>query len=381
MSLASTLAAAAVAVAVPLAFLFLVRRLDLYGSAGPAAVTLCVWWGLAAFVLAFAVNSLAARWLPMVVVITVVAPVVEELAKALVLVDRVRRPSFTYFVDGAVLGFAAGTGFAVLENLVYLARSPGLAGLGLSVNRALSTSLMHGTACALVGVALGRFRFGRGAARALSLAAGLAAAMALHWAFNNWLRRELDPAAVLVGAIALAATGLAVVALLILHGLREERAWLRSALDLDVGVSPAEAWAVQGLRQARTMLAPVGAHFGRARQAEVAELLRLQARLGLKRQAAALAPPGPLRDGLSAEVTALRAAADARRRAIGVYVMAYVRTVWPEPGDSLWARLDEAVAAGPAGGHNVWALLGARAADAPPGAADTPGSGGPGAMP
>ena len=96
-------------------------------------------------------------------------PGVEELVKAVVLVDQVRRPSFTYFVDGAILGFAAGTGFAMIENLVYLLGAPAADGLGLSINRVFGASLMHGTACALVGVALWRGRFGRYARRAVAL--------------------------------------------------------------------------------------------------------------------------------------------------------------------------------------------------------------------
>jgi protease PrsW len=365
---APTLAAAAVSVGVPATFLYLVRRLDLYGSSAPRAVALCVWWGMAAFVAAYGGNVVAARWVPLAMVVTVVAPVLEELVKSAVLVDQVRRPSFTYFVDGAVLGFAAGTGFAVLENLLYLSRSSAADGLGLSVNRVLSTSLMHGTTCALVGIALGRLRFGRTRTRAASLVGGLAAAMALHLAYNHWTSPAsfrsgglVDPVTVLAGAIVVGVAGLAGVGLLIRQGLREERRWIRAALDLDVGVTPAEVRAVDALRQVHTLLAPVGAHFGAVRQAEVTELVRLQARLGLKRQAAALATDADLKTALTADTEVLRREMDARQRAIGLYVMAYVRSVWPDPGDSLWRRLDEAVAAAPGGGHNVWAMLDERA--------------------
>lgn len=369
-----TAVAAAVSVGIPLVFLYLVRRLDLYGSSARGAVKVCVGWGMIAFAVALGTNSLVKLALVLTYSFTAnfVAPIVEELAKAVALVDQERRPGFTYFVDGAVLGFATGTGFAMVENLYFLADAGVGAGLGLSINRVFSASLMHGTACALVGVAIGRWRFGRGRSRVLALALGLAAAMALHLAYNNWVDPDRAVAGVtlLAGAIALGMGGLVVVALLILQGLREERSWLRTALALDVGVSPAESTAVQGLRRVKTLLAPVGERFGPARQAEVAELLRLQARLGLKRRAAQLAPDGPLRATLDDTVAQLRREVDARQQAIGLYVMAFVRAVWPDPGDSLWVGLDDAVAAMADGvdnaagvdrGGSVWTMLASRA--------------------
>ncbi|MFN8423758.1 MAG: hypothetical protein U0470_10395 [Anaerolineae bacterium] len=61
-----------------------------------------------------------------------------------------------------------------------------------------------------------------------------------------------------------------------------------------------------------------------------------------------MAPEGPLKRALAAEADALRGAMAGRQRAIGLYVMSYVRAVWPAADDTLWARLDQAVAAAPA---------------------------------
>src|SRR5262245_30931920 len=112
--------ALAVAIAVPLVFLYFVRRLDLYGSGGFGVVVRCFLWGFVAFLASFFVNSWALHWFTQKTVRTVVAPVVEEIFKSLPLVYYVRRPQFTYFVDGAIYGFASGTAFAVVEALFYL---------------------------------------------------------------------------------------------------------------------------------------------------------------------------------------------------------------------------------------------------------------------
>src|SRR5262249_19828787 len=154
----------------------------------------------------------------------------EEVLKASGLVIAVRRPDFTYFVDGAICGFAAGTAFAVLEGLFYLKHAGPGNGMGLSVNRAFSTSLMHGTSCALVGVALGRLRFGRGAQRFVALLVGLAAAMVVHMSYNRIVGGAVPPDWVVPAAIAWGAFGVGAVAGMILWGLREERAWLAEQL-------------------------------------------------------------------------------------------------------------------------------------------------------
>ena len=93
---------------------------------------------------------------------------------------------------GYFLAVIAGVGlaliftwFKVVENLFMLSVTESEYPLAVSVNRAFATSLMHGTTSALVGVALGRLRFGRGPTRVASLLLGWAAAMALHITFNT----------------------------------------------------------------------------------------------------------------------------------------------------------------------------------------------------
>ena len=68
-----------------------------------------------------------------------------------------RRPKFTYFVDGAIYGFAIGIGFAVFENYEYIAGSS--AALNTAIGRVISTNLIHATASAIIGIAFGLARF------------------------------------------------------------------------------------------------------------------------------------------------------------------------------------------------------------------------------
>jgi len=368
---------AAVAIAVPLAVLVGLRRLDLYGSARYRTVLACMAFGMLAFPMAFAVNTAVLRVLaPMLgasalwAIKVGVAPIVEEVLKSVGVIDAARRPSFTYFVDGAVYGFAAGTAFAVVENLFYVANAG--APLALSVNRVFSTCLMHAASSALVGVSIGRLRFARGRARWLALPVGWGAAMAVHVGFNAYVNAAPLTPLRLAAAIGFGLAGVAATAAIIAAGLREERGWLAETLHLGTGVSAHEANVVQRLGEAGDLLAPVEAHFGRERRRQVGDLLVRQAQLGLKRKAAELSRERDpaLSAALTAEADALAADIDVRRRAIGIYCMAYVRAILPPDASPMWDALRRAVDGAPEARSNLFATLSDRTRAAAP--ADPP---------
>lgn len=358
----------AVAIGIPLVFLYVVRRLDLYASGGFQVVVSCFAGGLAAFPLAFVVNTSALKLsiallglssaAALLLIKTVVAPVVEEIGKSLALAWHARGTEFTYFVDGAIYGFAAGTAFAVIENLYYL-RSAGDP-LGLAVNRAFSTSLMHGSASALVGVSLGRFRFGRGRTRGLSLLLGWAGAMAVHMSFNRVVNSGPLGPGLLALAFGIGIGGVVMTMGFIRWGLREEAVWLRETLGLGLGVSQQESDVVQRLADINTLLAPIEAHFGAERRAAVERFLRLQAQLGLKAKAVSMATEPELRARLEVQTAELRSQMDVIRREVGVYCMSFVRSILPPDAEPMWQGLERALAEAPEPTMNIWQNLGAR---------------------
>jgi RsiW-degrading membrane proteinase PrsW (M82 family) len=352
--------AVVIAVAIPLLFLALVRWLDLYASGSLRTVVFCLLWGAVAFYLALQVNTFAMRFVGYTLLLTLVAPIIEEILKSLLLIYLVRRPDFTYFVDGAIYGFAAGTAFALLENILYLGRAGADAGLLVALSRGLSTSLMHGSASALVGIALGRLRFSRGSSRVASLFLGWAAAMALHITFNNVVHSNWG-LLTLGLAMVLGLGGLGLIAGFIFWGLAAERRWLQETLTVAVGVSAGEAAVVQQMADLDTLLAPVVEHFGAAKRQQVARFLQLQAQLGLKRKAQALTPDPALAAALAQQVDALRQEMDELRRAVGVYCMTYVRSILPPASEPLWTRLAAASALteqdGAAPGRSLWGAL------------------------
>ena len=77
-----------------------------------------------------------------------VAPLTEETAKAAFVVYLIRRRRIGFPVDAAQLGFAVGTGFALVENVQYL-RVLGDAGIVLWLVRGLGTAMLHGATTAI----------------------------------------------------------------------------------------------------------------------------------------------------------------------------------------------------------------------------------------
>jgi protease PrsW len=113
-------------------------------------------------------------------------PLVEEVAKGLVLMLLIRAHRIGFLVDAAIVGFALGAGFAVVENIYYQTLVPD-AGLGIWIVRGFGTALMHGGVAAIfamLGLAL-RDRAGRNAVWVFL--PGLAVAVVLHAAYNQML--------------------------------------------------------------------------------------------------------------------------------------------------------------------------------------------------
>lgn len=355
------------ATAIPLVFLYVIYTLDLYKTGTFRYVAMCFISGGLAFAAAYFINRtlFMEGYVSRENTIRFSAPVIEELLKAAILIYLVRRPNFTYFVDGAIYGFAAGIGFAVFENYDYILNA-GDAGIGLAISRVLSTNLIHATASALVGVALGLARFRRSVGHVALLMGGLALAILFHSLFNTFVLRASGGMLLLVAAI-LGFGGAAFVAFAIQRGLNEEKGWIEEKLGAADRVTAGEAAVVHRLANVDEILAPLVQRFGPEKEAQIEKFLMIQARLGILRKTLDKLPDERMRKAVEAQMDGLRVDMDKARREVGAYCMLYLRHIFPEQASPLWGRLEnliqEKVAARPAaGGANLWASLGQRTA-------------------
>ena len=329
-----------VAIAVPIAFLALVRWLDLYASGSFKLVLLCFMWGsFGAFFLSLGINTSLVSFfgVGLLLVRNFIGPIVEELTKSVIVIYAERRPDFTYFVDGAIYGFASGTAFAVFENLFYISNSHSV-GLMVALSRGFSTSLMHGSASALVGVALGRLRYGHGISRIISPIVGWAGAIALHMTYNNVVDTDMG-AVTLIAVFMLALLGVGITAGFIFWGLHEEQQWLRDTLGLNVGVSEKEAQMVQKMDSLDTLLDPISKYFGEEKRKKVERILNLQAQIGLKKKVQSMTTDEFRQGELGMQVVDMYEEMESLRDEVGVYCMNSVRLIIPPEAISMYKGL------------------------------------------
>lgn len=176
------------------------------------------------------------------------APVVEELLKgaALLALALFLRGEFDDVLDGVVYGAVVGLGFAMSENFLYFVDT--LSGEGANwaaivVLRSVFFGLNHAFYTAITGAGLGlAITLRRGPPRWLLPLFGLALAMAFH-VVHNWAV-TLSETALLAFVVALVTDwgGVAVLVVIIVLALHQERRWIASELWPEVGytLTPAE---------------------------------------------------------------------------------------------------------------------------------------------
>jgi len=157
----------------PLALVLKVMGLGA-ASAVPAGVAELLLEGLPLFALPGVAGAAAVGFIQ-------VAPVEEACKLAPVLLFAWRKPAFDEENDGIVYAGASAIGFALLENVIYVARL----GLGAGAARAFSAIPLHVFTAVLVGLHVGRARFAASrAARASLVLRGGALAWFVHGLYD-----------------------------------------------------------------------------------------------------------------------------------------------------------------------------------------------------
>lgn len=326
-----------IALALPAMALYLIFALDLFGTGKGSTVLFSFAWGaVGAYLLSGALNNyVLLRLLPRDMVVRFGAPIAEELCKALVLVYLVQRPRFRYIVDGAVYGFAVGIGFSVAENIfTYMAISnDALVG---TISRILSATLMHATASALVGIALGRLR--RSQSKLTWSVIGLGAAIALHVVYNNAVS-TVSGVLLLLIAMGAGAVGVVLIFFLINQGLVDEKKSFGKTLTSSMGVSRQESKALQGMGGSvfEEKLKEFADLFGMEKASIARRMLVIQANSGILKNNLANPVSERLREAWQKEFDDLRLEFNKLQRELGAYSMSFLRSIFPEK-DEDWTQ-------------------------------------------
>lgn len=275
--------------------LWLVAMVFLWGALGATGMSLFGNGWLSDGIAAALGADLAERVAP-----PLVAPIVEEPAKALVLLPLLLTRHFENAADGFVYGAIAGLGFAMTENFLYFvsfAGSGSVAAWSMGVlMRTFGSAMVHAVCSSVVGASVGAVRFRAGGARLAALAGGFLVACSLHSVWNGLPalavsaalpEGEEAPAAIgMLGFVALGSVG-ALAFLVFQLALWQERAIIERELthEATAGLFPA-TWAAR-----------LGSLFGRGRGGWLpngvphGRFVRAACSLALRRHAAAVAPP------------------------------------------------------------------------------------------
>ncbi|MEP6509665.1 MAG: PrsW family glutamic-type intramembrane protease, partial [Gemmatimonadales bacterium] len=204
-----------------------------------------------------------------------VAPVVEEMLKAIYIVWLLRRSKVGFVVDAATYGFAVGTGFAFVENLVSLQMHPNLT-IWTWIVRGFGTALMHSGTTAIFAMISRTLQNRSRVLRPSLLLPGLAAAAVLHSLYNQFLVSPLLATALIVLVFPYIAM------FLFQKSERETRSWIGTGFDTDQEL-------LRVMRAGEVSETPVGLYLKGLRASFQPEiivdmmcLLRLRAELGIR---------------------------------------------------------------------------------------------------
>jgi RsiW-degrading membrane proteinase PrsW (M82 family) len=168
-------------------FLIVLQHLDSFRLVSLYTIGLTIAGGGVLAIASYSLNGYAMDFLHtnFITYSRYVSPVVEESLKAGILIYLFSRNHVGFMVDAAIIGFAVGTGFALVENVYFLYSFP-QANIGVWVIRGFGTALMHGGATAIFGVLAQSLTERHARFRWLYYLPGLAVAIVLHSAFNHF---------------------------------------------------------------------------------------------------------------------------------------------------------------------------------------------------
>jgi protease PrsW len=156
-----------------------------------------------------------------------VAPVTEEVLKALPVVYLLARRRIGFLVDAAILGFAVRAGFALVENVEYL-RALGQGSVFLWIVRGFGTAILHGGTTSILAVLAKGIEERHPAAGMAAVLPGLAVAVAIHSLFNHFI---LPP---VLATLLLFVTLPVLLVAVFTRSEKGTREWLGAGFDSDV---------------------------------------------------------------------------------------------------------------------------------------------------
>lgn len=171
-------------------FVFLIALvfIDTYKLTGIKKILIAVFAGMVSALFSMGINRflLSNGSMEFTAYSRYVSPGIEEFFKAVFIFYMIKSYKIGFMVDGAVLGFAAGAGFAVIENIYYLSRLENN-DFFLWTVRGFGTAMMHGGTTAIFAV-ISKMWFDKNVSgKFFVFIPGIVLAIGIHSLFNHFL--------------------------------------------------------------------------------------------------------------------------------------------------------------------------------------------------
>lgn len=324
---------------IPLVFLYMIWSLEVFAVSRLRLLVISFLWGMASFVIAFVIQTtlIATGQFTFLDISLIIAPVVEEVVKALLIIFMVYRMMIRYPVDGTAYGFAIGTGFAVCENFLYVLQTD-VSGFQTAVARSFSVSLMHTFNIALIGAISGSVVFYGFRTRLNRISLVVLFAIFVHSIFNQIVATAEGFSLIILG-IFIGLTGTGAIVLVIERSLRAERQQIESALhekltagELAVSLNP----------QAVTRILDEQKHIlGERRAVLVQQYANLQAERGILRKTLELNRRARHQDRLEAQLKTIENRLRSLRGEMGLFTWIWLRSILPSDESAMWSQLGQ----------------------------------------
>lgn len=175
-----------ISIGIPLLILFVMLAFRLYSRRNLGWVTLCLLWGAIGCYISMQINrALLGMGVEQDALVIFLTPIVHQVFVALGVFLVLHREKSDNLIEGAVYGWAAGLGFAIIDAVFYIAAMQEVV-LESVVGRTFSMTLVYATAAAITGLVMTQFYFRHRANRAVILLSGLGAAIGYN-ALYHWL--------------------------------------------------------------------------------------------------------------------------------------------------------------------------------------------------
>ncbi len=181
----------AAAIAPVLTMLATLRALDSFKLVRFPPILWMLFWGGLSAALAYGIGAIALSVLPIdfSTYSRYAAPLIEEALKAAPLIWLIQRNRVGFLADAAILGFALGAGFALVENSYYLVNNT--LNLGVWIVRGFGTAIMHGGVTSIVGILVLAGVEKHQRLTPMMVAPGLLLAAVIHSIFNHFFFQPL----------------------------------------------------------------------------------------------------------------------------------------------------------------------------------------------